>query len=105
MSIHFPLNNGKRTSATVIKGRDSRTKGVRRPRRLVQWSLFQEKYMTRKLTAQRLADVSRPTLESATPTALSLRFISGTRIVVDNAMPKWPNVIHITLRHISLRSE
>src|ERR1700722_16059391 len=61
--------------------------------------------MTRKLTAQRFAEVIRPTPESLTPTDLSLRFISGTRIVVESAMPKWPNVIQLTLGHISFRSE
>src|ERR1035438_9729880 len=105
MRGHFPRKNGKRTSTTVRNGRDRSTNGVRRPSRLVQWSLFQEKYMTRRLTAQRLDDVSRPTPKSLTPVALSRRAISGSTIVIDSAMPKWPKVIHITLRHISFRSE
>src|SRR5580698_403990 len=104
MSIHFCVDNGKSTSATAMNGSDSSVKGVRRPNRLVLWSLFQEKYMTRKLTAHKFAEVSRPTLDSLTPIALSRRFMSGSTMVIETDMPNCPKVIQKTLLHIRLRS-
>ena len=57
--------------------------------------------MTRKLTARRFSERSSPTLDSLTPAAFRRRFISGSTMVMERAVRKWPNVIHRTRRTMS----